>query len=108
MALLTVQTTGDPTGSTIVYTAANASDTVKVVDSSTKLRVRTVGTATSITINSYKTVAGLVVPARVVAVGINTDKDIPLIQDIVSNPADGLCTIATSPVTAVTTAVVSG
>lgn len=109
MALLTVQTATDPAGNTITYSAANASDTVKVVDSRTKLLVRTGATgAIGVTITTYKTIQGLVVPTRqVTGIGTNQDRLFPLDKDLYSNPADGLTTIAISPTTNVTTAVVT-
>ena len=109
MALLTVQTATDVSGSTIVYTQANASDTVKVVDGRTKLLLRTGATgAIQLTLTTYKTVNGLVVPNRVVTgIGTNQDRLFPLVQDLYSNPADGLTTIAITPTTNVTTAVIT-
>lgn len=107
MALLTVQTIDDPTGEAVVYSPANASDTVKVVDGRTKLLVRTAGTATTVTITVYKIVAGLVLPNRSMSVSATQDKWIPLTMDYYTNPADGLTTIAITPTTSVTTAVVS-
>lgn len=110
MALLTVQNINNPAGATITYGAANASDTVKVVDSNTKLLVRTGATgAIGVTITTYKTINGLVVPNRILSgIGTNQDRSIPLDPNLYSNPADGLTTIAISPTTNVTTAVVSG
>lgn len=109
MALLTVQTATDQAGSTIVYSPANASDTVLIADSRTKLLVRTGATAgITVTITTYKTVNGLVVPNRIMSsIAANTDKLIPLDKDMYSNPSGGLCTIATSPTTAVSTAVIT-
>ncbi len=109
MALLTVQSATDIAGNTITYSPANASDTVKVVDGRTKLLLRTGATgAIQVTITTYKTVQGLVVPNRVVAgIGTNQDRLFPLDKDLYSNPADGLTTIAITPVTNVTTAVVT-
>ena len=109
MALLTVQTATDVNGSTITYSAANASDTVRVVDGRTKLLLRTGATgAIQVTITVYKTVNGLVVPNRIVAgIGTNQDRMFPLVQDLYSNPADGLTTIAITPTTNVTTAVIT-
>ena len=109
MALLTVQTATDVAGTTVVYSPANPSDTVKVVDGRTKLLVRTGATAgITVTITTYKSVNGLVVPNRIMSsIAANTDKLIPLIQDLYSNPADALTTIATSPTTNVTTAVIT-
>jgi hypothetical protein len=109
MALLTVQTVTDVAGTTVVYTAANASDTVKVVDGRTKLLVRTGGTAgITVTITTYKIINGLALPNRVMSsIAANTDKSIPLINDLYANPADTLTTIAISPTTAVTTAVIT-
>jgi hypothetical protein len=105
MALLTAQDTSSPAGSTVAYSAANASDTWKHTSQRAKLRVRTGGTATTVTLTTYKTVQGLTVPNRTVAVSTNQDKDIPLDKDLYANPADGLVTIAISPTTAVTTAI---
>lgn len=107
MALLTVQQIDDPIGEAVVYSPANASDTVKVVDGRTKLLVRTAGTATTVTITCYKTVNGLAVPNRTMALTATQDKWIPLVNDLYANPADGLTTIAITPTTSVTTAVVS-
>ena len=109
MALLTVQTCTDQAGSTIAYSAANASDTVAIADARTKLLVRTGATAgITVTITTYKTVNGLVVPNRIMSsIAANTDKIIPLDKDMYSNPSGGLCTIATSPTTNVTTAVIT-
>lgn len=109
MTLLTVQTATDPAGNTITYSAAGASDTVKVVDARTKLLVRTGATGSiQVTITTYKNIAGLVVPNRIPAtIGTNTDKLFPLDKDLYSNPADGLTTIAISPTTNVTTAVIT-
>jgi hypothetical protein len=107
MTLLTVQVATDPAGSTIVYSAANASDTVQVVDARTKLLVRTAGTATVVAITTYKTVQGLVVPARSVSVSTTQDKVIPLDKDLYSNPSGGLTTITYTPTTAVTAAVIT-
>jgi len=109
MALLTVQTATDLAGSTIVYSPANASDTVKVVDGRTKLLVRTGATAgITVTVTTYKTINGLTVSNRVMAaIPANTDKSLPLVQDMYSNPADTLTTIATAPTTAVSTAVIT-
>lgn len=109
MALLTVQTCTDTAGSTIVYSAANASDTVQIADGRTKLLVRTGATAgITVTITTYKTINGLVVPNRILSsIAASTDKIIPLDKDMYSNPAGLLCTIATSPTTNVTTAVIT-
>lgn len=107
MALLTVQQIDDPAGEAVVYSPANASDTVKVVDGRTKLLVRTSGTATTVTITCYKTVNGLTVPNRSMSLTATQDKWIPLVNDLYANPTDGLTTIAITPTTSVTTAVVS-
>lgn len=109
MTLLNVQVATDVAGTTIVYSPATASDTVKVVDGRTKLLVRTGATAgITVTVTTYKTVNGLVVPNRIMsAIPASTDKIIPLDKDFYSNPADQLTTIATSPITNVSTAVIT-
>ncbi len=107
MAVLTAQDVSAPGGSTVVYSAANASDTWKHTGQPAKLRLRTGATGSiQVTITTYKTVQGLVVPNRVVAgIGTNADRDFPLDKDLYANPADGLVTIAITPTTNVTTAI---
>lgn len=108
MALLTEQDVSNPAGATITYSAANASDTWKHTGQPAKLLVRTGATgAISVTITTYKTIAGLTVPNRVLSgIGTNQDRSFPLDKDMYANPADGLVTIAISPVTNVTTAII--
>lgn len=108
MAVLTEQDVSAPGGSTIVYSAANASDTWKHTGAPAKLLVRTGATgAIGVTITVYHNVAGLTTPARVISgIGTNSDRCIPLDKSLYANPADGLVTIAISPTTNVTTAII--
>jgi hypothetical protein len=110
MAVLTAQDISAAAGSTIVYSPANASDTWKHTGAPAKLLVRTGATGSiQVTITTYKTVQGLTVPNRVVSgIGVSTDKAIPLDKDLYANPADGLVTIAITPTTNVSTAIVVG
>lgn len=107
MALLTEQDESAAAGTTIVYTAANASDTWKHTGAPAKLRVRTGATAgITVTITTYHNVAGLTTPNRVMsAIPASTDKAIPLDKSLFANPADGLVTIAITPTTNVSTAI---
>jgi hypothetical protein len=108
MALLTEQDISTVAGATITYSAANASDTWKHTGQPAKLLVRTGATgAIQVTITTYKNVQGLTVPNRVLSgIGTNQDRAFPLDKDLYANPADGLVTIAITPTTNVTTAIV--
>ena len=108
MAALTEQDVSATAGTTVVYTAANASDTWKHTGAPAKLLVRTGATAgITVTITTYHNVGGLVTPNRVMAsIAASTDKAIPLDKSLYANPADGLVTIATSPTTNVSTAII--
>lgn len=110
MAALTEQDISAPAGAAIVYTQANASDTWKHTGAPAKLLVRTGATASIVvTITTYKTVAGLTVPNRVsAAIPATADRAFPLDKDLYANPSGGLVTIAISPTTNVSTAIVVG
>lgn len=108
MALLTEQDVSATGGTTIVYSPANASDTWKHTGAPAKLLVRTGATAgITVTITVYHNVAGLTTPNRVISsIPATTDKAIPLDKSLYANPADGLVTIAVSPTTNVSTAII--
>jgi hypothetical protein len=110
MAALTAQDVSSAAGSTVVYSAANASDTWLHTGQTAKLLVRTGATAgITVTITTYKTINGLTVPNRsIAAIPASTDKVIPLDKDLYANPTGGLVTIGTSPTTNVTTAIIVG
>lgn len=108
MALLTAQNIGSAAGTAVVFSAANASDTFKPVDDRAKIWVKNDSAgATTVTITTNKSIAGLALPNRVVSVAAGAIKAVPLFKDLYADAATGLITIATSPVTTISTAIVT-
>jgi len=108
MAALTAQVV-DPAGTTVVFSAAaSGGDTFKATSDRAKLLIKNdSGASINVTLTVVKTVVGLVVPNRVVAVAAGVIKAIPLLKELYVDPADGLIDIAYSAVTTVTQAVIT-
>jgi len=108
MALLTQQLI-DPAGTTVTFAAATSGgDTFKPVSDRAKLLVKNdSGGSINVTLTTFKTVTGLTVPNRVVAVAAGVIKAIPLLKELYADPADGLIDIAYSAVTSVTVAIIT-
>ncbi len=111
MADLTVQNINDPAGTAITFSAATvtAGDKTILADDRSKLLVNNgSGSSINVTLDSFQTVQGLVVPARVVACPATTIKAIPLYKALNANPADSnKAHFVCSAVTTVTLAVIN-
>lgn len=101
MAALTVQQI-NATGTTPAYVTPGASDTVAGADDRTFVHVKTVGTATSVTVSDPgRTPAGNTGTPAAVAIGTNSERMIPVSAANV-DPATGVATVTCTPTTAVT------
>jgi hypothetical protein len=112
MADLTVQDIRSSAGTAITFSAATvtAGDKAVLTDNSCKLLVNNAsGGSINVTLDSFKTLQGLTVPNRTVAVAAGTIKAIPLNKSLNANPSDAnKAHFVCSAVTSVTVAVVSG
>ena len=111
MADLTVQNINDAAGTAITFSAATVTAGDKAIlsdDRSILLVNNGSGGSINVTLDSFKTVQGLTVPARVVACPATTIKAIPLYKELNGNPADSnKAHFVCSAVTTVTLAVIN-
>lgn len=111
MADITVTNIASNAGTAVPFVAATvtAGDKCVLADDKAKLLVNNgSGASINVTLDSFKTVQGLTVPARVVACPATTIKAIPLYRDLNANPADLYkAHFVCSAVTTVTLAVVT-
>jgi hypothetical protein len=111
MADINVLNINDVAGTAIPFVAATitAGDKAILSDDRSILLVNNgSGSSVNLTLDSFKTVQGLTVPARVVACPATTIKAIPLYRDLNANPADSnKAHFVCSAVTSVTLAVIN-
>ncbi|WP_116051680.1 hypothetical protein [Amycolatopsis palatopharyngis] len=106
MAALTAQVI-DTAGTAVTFASADvAGDTFKASNDRAKLKVDNASAGSiTVTIPVHRSVVGLDVPDRVVAVAAGAFTEIPLLKSLYADPADGNIDITYSAVASVTVAI---